>query len=454
MTGTNDNRPDFQQMIKDSSRREWNFVLVYKLDRFSRNKYEMAMHKKSLKDNGVKLLSATEYIPDTPEAIIFESMLEGYAEYYSAELSQKVRRGMKETRRKGLYQGGSILYGYKVENRKLVIDDDRAAVVRYIYEQYSIGGYVREMIETLTAKGILYKGKPIATNTVYGILSNEKYSGVYKHGDEIIENMYPQIIPTELYEKVRAIVEKNKRGKRSVQTEYLLRNKMVCGYCGKPISAETGTARNGETRHYYKCIGIKKYRNGCEKTPMRKEILEEFILNAIIQELGKPKTMKNMIAYLLNLQDKIIAVNPSLNMVIREKNKVDKALENLLTAIEQGITSNTTNKRLHELESQQEDLERQILIEKSKVSIKLSENAIRDYYEEALKREAKMLITVLVKQIILYNDKIEIKLNSPLRNGPDESQGFSFYNETVKIAYYMYNKPELGKREIALQMSI
>lgn len=78
MTGTNDNRPDFQRMIKDSNRKEWELVLVYKLDRFSRNKYEMAVHKKTLKDNGVKVISATEYIPDSPEAIILESMLEGY----------------------------------------------------------------------------------------------------------------------------------------------------------------------------------------------------------------------------------------------------------------------------------------------------------------------------------------------------------------------------------------
>ena len=77
MTGTNDNRPDFQKMIKDSNRKEWELVLVYKLDRFSRNKYEMAVHKKTLKDNGVKVISATEYIPDSPEAIILESMLEG-----------------------------------------------------------------------------------------------------------------------------------------------------------------------------------------------------------------------------------------------------------------------------------------------------------------------------------------------------------------------------------------
>ena len=112
MTGTNDNRRSFQKMLKDSSKRAWDFVLVYKLDRFSRNKYEMAMHRKTLKDNGIKLLSAMENIPDSPEGIILESLLEGMAEYYSAELSQKVKRGLNETRKKGNFTGGFILFGY------------------------------------------------------------------------------------------------------------------------------------------------------------------------------------------------------------------------------------------------------------------------------------------------------------------------------------------------------
>lgn len=96
---------------------------MYKFDRFSRNKYETTKHKKTLKDNGGKVVSATEYIPDSPEAIILESMIEGYAEYYSAELSQKVKRGMNEIRQKGNFTGGYLIYGYKVENHKVVIDE-------------------------------------------------------------------------------------------------------------------------------------------------------------------------------------------------------------------------------------------------------------------------------------------------------------------------------------------
>lgn len=87
MTGTNDHRPSFQNMIKDSHRKEWDYVLVYKLDRFSRNKYETAIHKKTLRDNGVKILSAMEKIPDTPEGIILESMLEGFEQILFNEWS-------------------------------------------------------------------------------------------------------------------------------------------------------------------------------------------------------------------------------------------------------------------------------------------------------------------------------------------------------------------------------
>ena len=220
MTGTNDNRADFQRMLKDSARNHWDYVLVYKIDRFSRNKYETAIHKKTLRDNGTRLLSATEYIPDSPEGIILESMLEGYAEYYSAELSQKIRRGMNESRQKGNYTGGYVLYGYKIVDKKVVIDEYQAEIVRYIYEQYSTGVYVKDILKALNEKGVIHRGKPFASNTIYGILKNEKYSGSYKRGNEIFEKTFPRIVPQEVFEKVRKKVEQNKYGKKNEKEPY------------------------------------------------------------------------------------------------------------------------------------------------------------------------------------------------------------------------------------------
>lgn len=454
MTGTNDNRPDFQRMIKDSSRKEWNYVLVYKLDRFSRNKYETAIHKKTLKDNGVKVLSAMENIPDTPEGIILESLLEGMNVYYSAELSQKVKRGMRETRLKGFYQGGGLPYGYKVVDRKVVIDETKAETVRFMYDSYSKGVTVKTMIAELTAKGILYKGKPFAPNTVYGILGNEKYSGSYRKDDEIIDNIYPQLIPTDTYQKVREKAEKNKFGKRSIKTVYLLRHKVKCGYCGRPISAETGTARNGEVKRYYKCIGRKKDNNGCIKTQIPKEFLEEFVSNVIIEKLIDTQNIDTIIAEIMRRQN--LNENGNLKMLSNEKSRIDRALDNLVTAIENGITSNTTNKRLHDLEKQQEELERQILIERSKTAVKLNERDIRQYYEQALRLEMPMLINFLVKEIVLYNDKIEIYFNTPIKTSPDDEsrRGFLFYSDYGNLHYRIQNKQELQNRQMIIEMYI
>ena len=396
-------------------------MTVYKFDRFSRNKYETAIYKKALRDNGVKVISATELIPDSPEGIIFESMLEGYAEYYSAELSQKVRRGMNETRLKGNYTGGHILYGYKKQDKKLVIDEERADVVRFIFEQYSIGVYVKNILLELDRRGVTYKGKPFVRSTVYNILKNEKYAGIYHFNGQIIENMFPQIVPTDIFEKVRAKVQKNHYGKRSVLVVYLLRNKLRCGYCGQSVNAECGTSQNGEKKYYYKCLGRKH--NRCKKSIIRKDILEKLVLDKIVSELNRPQIMNAIVANLMQIQELQAKEASALNMILKEKRQTDTALNNLMAAIEQGIISNTTNKRLHELESKQEELERQILIEKSKLAVQLPESTVHKFYTDALKAEPKLLIDCLIKEIILYDDKIEIYFNSPIKISPDESQG-------------------------------
>lgn len=452
MTGTNDNRPDFQRMIKDSAKREWDYVLVYKFDRFSRNKYETAIYKKALRDNGVKVISATELIPDSPEGIIFESMLEGYAEYYSAELSQKVRRGMNETRLKGNYTGGHILYGYKKQEKKLVIDEERAEVVRFIFEQYSIGVYVKNILLELDRRGVTYKGKPFVRSTVYNILKNEKYAGIYHFNGQIIENMFPQIVPTDIFEKVRAKVQKNHYGKHSVQVVYLLRNKLKCGYCGQSVNAECGTSQNGEKKYYYKCLGKKHHR--CNKSVIRKDILEKLVLDKIVSELNRPQIMNAIVANLMQIQELQAKEASALNMILKEKRQTDTALNNLMAAIEQGIISNTTNKRLHELESKQEELERQILIEKSKLAVQLPESTVHKFYTDALKAEPKLLIDCLIKEIILYDDKIEIYFNSPIKISPDESRGFTFYTENIKITYKDPHRSELIKIQVQFEMKI
>ena len=120
-------RPEFQRMIHDSEKGLFDVVLVWKLDRFSRDRYDSAHYKRILKKNGVRVISARENISEGPEGIILESMLEGYAEYYSAELSEKIQRGQKENALKCRSNGGNIPLGYVVGSEGVLETDSATA---------------------------------------------------------------------------------------------------------------------------------------------------------------------------------------------------------------------------------------------------------------------------------------------------------------------------------------
>ena len=453
MTGTNDHRPDFQRMIKDSAKRKWDYVLVYKLDRFSRDRYESSRYKYLLSQHNVKVVSAMENIPDSPEGVILESLLEGMNQYYSLELAQKVRRGMHETRRKGNYQGGGLPYGYVACNKKVVIDEEKAEVVRFIFEQYSKGVIVKDIIATLTSKGILYKGKPFAMNTIYGIIKNEKYSGRYMLGDELVDKIYPPIISQEIFAKVRAKVNANKYGKRSTKVVYLLRQKVKCGHCGESIIAECGTSQHGERRYYYKCHGRKNLHNGCTQRAYRKETLEKFVIDSIIEELTKPKQIDNIVNGLLALQDAQIKASSTLSILEKEQKQNETAMENIMAAVERGFHSSISNKRMRELEERQSELERLIIIERSKIQVKMSANEIRAFYVAALSKEPLMLVNYLVKEVIVFEDAIHIYFNNPIES-LGESQGFSICDKEALIPMHVQNCLEMREKTVRLIITI
>ncbi|MBP3630875.1 MAG: recombinase family protein [Clostridia bacterium] len=454
MTGTNDLRPDFQRMLKDSNKKEWDYVLVYKLDRFSRNKYESVMHKRTLKENGVKVLSAMENIPDTPEGIILESLLEGMNQYYSVELAQKVRRGLNESRLKGYFTGGKLLYGYALSGKYITIDENKANVVRYMFKQYALGMPVRKIINDLTNQGILHNGKPFKHNTVYKILKNEKYTGICRIQDKVYDKLYPQIIDKETYQMVQDKNKENQYGKFSIISVYLFKNKLKCGYCGHSISAECARTRNGTKLNYYKCIGIKKYRNGCVKETIRQEVLEKFLLDLIIEELSKSKTIDNIVRNLMELQDNMTNTSLSLNILLKDKKRAETNLNNILLAIEQGVVNKTTNTRMKELEEQIEYLYKNIIIEKSKTSMKISEEEIRKYFKIALEQEPLALINYVIKEIKLYNDKAEITFNSPIKSFDNNNQGFSFLSTNKYMERIMQHKEETLKINMTINFYI
>ncbi len=431
-TGTNDNRRDFQRMLKDCSKRAWDIVLVYKIDRFSRNKYEMAMHKRTLKDNGIKLVSAMENIPDSPEGIILESLLEGMAEYYSAELSQKVKRGMNESRQKGLYTGGNILYGYRLENKKLLVHNEEAEIVKDIFAQYYAGATVKNIIQSLHNNKLSNRGKPFMKNTIHRMLANEKYIGIYRHKEEVFTNTYPPIIAKDLFDAIQIKIQNNKYGKH-VPVYYLLKKLMFCGYCGQPMTSESGTTKTGHVKRYYKCFGRKNGSN-CTKSILRKEEIENLVLNTTLKIFGDKNSLDYFAEKVLEAHNKRIHEQSALKLLLSEKKNVDKSIENILSAIEKGVVTNSTTRRLEELETRLSDLTDQIAIEQAKLSVSLSKEEIEEFIITALKKEPRPLINTLIEKIILYDDKVQIYYRYTNRKRPDdERQGVLFYSNIGTI---------------------
>ena len=411
-----DNRPEFQQMIKDSDKKLFDIVLVWKLDRFARNRYDSARYKTQLKKNGVKLMSATEIISEGPEGIILESVLEGYAEYYSADLAEKVVRGQTENILKGRCNGGRGTFGYTLDSeRKFHIDPLTSPFVLESFKKYNEGSTMKEIRDWLNENGIKNPvGGAFTYNSVEHMLKNRRYIGELKFRDVVVPDAIPPIIPLELFEDVQEKIAKNKKApaRRKAEDDYLLTTKLFCGYCGALMFGESGTSRTGEVHRYYKCATAKKHK-GCKKKTVRKQWLEDLVVNQTMQLVRDDAAMESIIAKVMELQDR-----ESSNLPLYEKQLRDaeSGIQNMLNAIQAGILTSSTKERLEQLEETKRELETRIAEEKL-AKPKIKEEFIRFWLlrfrklDMSLKDQRQALVDTFINAIYLYDDKVLITFN-------------------------------------------
>ena len=172
MTGKNDDRPSFQQMLADCTRREWEYVLVWKLDRFARNTIDSAINRQILARNGVKILSVMESFGDDASGQMMTHIIEAINEYYSADLREKTIRGMRQSALKA-QSTGHIPLGYKVVDKKLAIDEDTRIIPETVFSMYAAGERLTDIAEHLNSRGYrTAKGKKFTTKSFYAMLSN------------------------------------------------------------------------------------------------------------------------------------------------------------------------------------------------------------------------------------------------------------------------------------------
>lgn len=412
-----DNRPDFQEMIKDSSKKLFDMVIVWKLDRFARNRYDSARYKAQLKRNGVKVVSATEVISEGAESIILESVLEGYAEYYSADLSEKVIRGRTENALKCKFNGGTLPIGYVIdEEQHFQIDPLTAPFVLDVFKKYDKGATMKELRDWLNENGIRNKlGKPLNFNSIQHMLSNRRYVGEYKYRDIIVPNGIPTIVPEDLFDRVQEKLAQNRKApaRHKAEDDYLLTTKLFCGYCGAYLCGESGKSRNGTVHHYYKCVSVKKKRTDCKKKPVRKQWLEDLVVNEVMKVVMDDKAIEAIVSMVMDLQDR---ENTSLPLYEQQLREAETGIQNLLNAIQQGILTKSTKSRLEELEAAKEDLEIKIANEKI-AKPRISPEFVTFWLHKFRKLDVhqqshrKMLIDAFVNAIYLYDDKLVLTFN-------------------------------------------
>lgn len=309
ISGKTDDREDFQNMISQLLKGNLavDYVLVHKFNRFARNKYDSALYKKKLKDAGIKVVSVSQKIDETPEGELLEGFLETIDQYYSANLAVEVRKGLRENALKGKHAGGQVLFGYSLDENGYYVANENAKIVRRIFEEYAAGYPKTEICERLNREGYRnQRGRKFNTRTIYDLLRNPKYIGIYIYTidrketirlEDVIKN---PPIDRHLWEEVQKLCQEGSlKGRyRKKKRSYLLTGKTFCEECGCPISGGgSKRSRNGTLMYYYKCVGKSKYKNGCKNPSINKDWVEPRILQTVLNTVMD----KQQVKYLANL---------------------------------------------------------------------------------------------------------------------------------------------------------
>lgn len=450
-------RLEFLQMVKDSERKQFEAVIVYKLDRFARNRYDSAVYKNKLKKNGVRVISATEIISENPEGIILESVLEGMAEFYTMELSQKVKRGMNETALKCNSTGGTIPLGYKIVDKKFVIDEDNAEIVRQAFTLYAEGHNIAEICRLFNERGYrTSRGSEFTYNSFNKMLRNERYIGIYTYNGLRIVGGVPAILDADLFNAVQDILDNrpknSKRGKAKV--DYLLAGKLFCGHCGSTMTGECGRSVNGKTYHYYSCPKHRR-RKGCDKKPISKEYLEQIVIDDVMQ-LFTPARIDALADAAIKANREDIENDELIPRLEAQLKDLSSRIDNLLNLAEHAPQSESVADRITELEKEKRDVKKRlasrkaeyIVLERDQVVTFLTQFARGDRNDPVYQRT---VIDLLVNSVTIWDEPDGYKITTIYNITSDNAKTVHIKNgdmfgsselrfTTVKLAELFYLK--------------
>ena len=421
-TGRNDDRDNFQQMIRDSEKHQFSVIIVWKMDRFARNRYDSAIYKSRLRKNGVRIVSCKESITDGPEGIILEGMLEAMAEYYSANLSVNVKRGQRETAAKGRFCGGTIPYGYKSVEGHLVKDERTAPIIKYVFEEYAKGTPKRDIINALTDRGIKSpNGKELTLSSFQHALKSSVYCGELSWNGTTITDCAEPIISRETYDIVQKRLAKNKHAAAAAQANepYFLQGKIYCGHCGSAMVGESGRSSNGSVYSYYACSKKKKH-HSCDKNNVRKNYIESYVIDQTVNYVLNPENIKE-ISVSVCKQYAVDFSQTKINELQHAIDRIDKDINTLIDTLLEVPKSARQRiyDKMQDLESQKNDIEQDLSKLRIAASVSLTPDKVeawlRSFVEDTSSitpERSQKLIDTFINSVYLFNDHIEIYYNT------------------------------------------
>ena len=458
-SATNDDRPQFKQMLLDSKKHEFQFIIVHKMARFARNRYDSAIHKNELKKNRVQLLSVLEKLDGSPESIMMESIIEGMAEYYSVNLSREVMKGMKENALKCLHTGGKPPLGYDVDpvTKKYIINEDEAEIVRLIFKMYVNGFGYNAIIDKLNELDYTSKyGRTISKSSLSNLLDNEKYMGVYtfnisaprnsleikhysgsrKPEDQIIRvaDGIPAIITKEDFEKVRLRKAANKKATATFKAKevYLLSGLVTCGECGARMIGNTKNSGTRKIKHVtYRC-GNRYSKHKCSNKEIRREYLEDFVLDQMMYKLFTPSNIRT---FTTELQKMVKTQNPEVHAQLarlkKEKASLTTQQTNLVTAIKLGQALEILIPELNHIKEKLAQVEASVvqtqntLSDAPHITEEMVTNLIanmKHFIKTNNIPEVKKFISCYIKELKIGMEDIHLVLQYPLQLSLQDTQ--------------------------------
>lgn len=461
ISGKTDDREDFQNMINQllKGNLSVDYVLVHKFNRFARNKYDSALYKKKLKDAGIKVISVSQKIEETPEGELLEGFLETIDQYYSANLAVEVRKGLRENALKGKHAGGQVLFGYSLDDEGYYRPNENAQIVKRIFEEYAAGYPKTEICERLNAEGYRnQRGKKFNTRTLYDLLRNEKYIGNYIYTidrtetirlDGIIKN---PPIDRELWATVQDLCHSSavKGRQRKQKRIYFLTGKAYCECCGSHISgAGSKRSRNGTLNYYYKCVGKVKHKNGCTNPSLNKDWFEPRVLKTVTNVVMNQQQIRQLaeMAYaeILEMRDTPVVTTAQLKkelsqILTKQERLTDLYLEGEIDKSILDERNGTLQRRKYQIEEELE--KRKNIAEADDITADDIERFITDFVEDIKNNYStaddefmRVMFNTFVERVEIGKEKITVHIHTPFsRMGGGDKQRFSGVIHTLEPA--------------------